>query len=365
MRIDPLSLGTIYAGWGYSGVAPGGFVPPGGILKSTDSGTTWRELSGGPSLAVGAIAIDARLTSRIYAGTLSGFWRSTDAGETWMALSEGLPQFMFVQAIEIDPQDKNTLYAGILEAPDSGGVFKLTLGPDRVLPISPCQADDCHGRVGVRPQTRVVSPREPPAYSLTRSHDLAAARIRGSWPTLRSLSSERPVPLPGCSRSTRKMVHACGEDYYSDWRRWDSFPSRIEKTFLQLLDVLEEGGRRATIFFLGWVARNRPQLVREAVRRGHEAAVHGDRHRRADEMTLAEFREDLRRARASIEDAAGAACTTHRAAEWSIRHPADPALAILWEEGFRCDASATPVPPLGRYDNPSPLSGGGDRRRNR
>jgi polysaccharide deacetylase family protein (PEP-CTERM system associated) len=146
--------------------------------------------------------------------------------------------------------------------------------------------------------------------------------------------------------------HVCGEDYYSDWRRWDSFPSRIEKTFLQLLDLLEEGGHRATIFFLGWVARNRPHLVREAVRRGHEAAVHGDRHRRADEMTLAEFRDDLRRARASIEDAAGAACTTHRAAEWSIRHPADPALAILTEEGFRCDASATPVPPLGRYDNP-------------
>lgn len=146
--------------------------------------------------------------------------------------------------------------------------------------------------------------------------------------------------------------HVCGEDYYSDWRRWDSFPSRIEKTFLELLDLLEEGGHRATIFFLGWVARNRPHLVREAVRRGHEAAVHGDRHRRADEMTLAEFREDLRRARASIEDAAGAACTTHRAAEWSIRHPADPALAILSEEGFRCDASATPVPPLGRFDNP-------------
>jgi polysaccharide deacetylase family protein (PEP-CTERM system associated) len=146
--------------------------------------------------------------------------------------------------------------------------------------------------------------------------------------------------------------HVCGEDYYSDWRRWDSFPSRIETTFPRVLDLLEGGGHRATVFFLGWVARRRPHLVREAVARGHEAAVHGDRHRRADEMSPREFREDLRRARASIEDAAGVRCSSHRAAEWSIRHPEDAALTILGEEGFLCDASTTAVPPLGRADNP-------------
>jgi polysaccharide deacetylase family protein (PEP-CTERM system associated) len=146
--------------------------------------------------------------------------------------------------------------------------------------------------------------------------------------------------------------HVCGEDYYSDWRRWETFPSRIETTFRLLLDLLEEGGHRATVFFLGWVARRHPQLVREAVARGHAPAVHGDRHRRADEMTPREFREDLLRARAAIEDAAGVRCSAHRAAEWSIRHPADPALAILADEGFRCDASTTAVPPLGRSGNP-------------
>ncbi|MEP6471637.1 MAG: DUF3473 domain-containing protein, partial [Acidobacteriota bacterium] len=172
-----------------------------------------------------------------------------------------------------------------------------------------------------------------------------------SQPRITLLRTPGPAPRV-LTIDAEDWFHVCGEDYYSDWRRWDSFPPRIEKTFLELLDVLEDGGHRATIFFLGWVARKRPHLVREAVRRGHEAAVHGDRHRRADEMTPAEFREDLRRARASIEDAAGAPCTTHRAAEWSIRHPGDPALAILCEEGFRCDASATPVPPLGRFDNP-------------
>lgn len=146
--------------------------------------------------------------------------------------------------------------------------------------------------------------------------------------------------------------HVCGEDYYSDWRRWDSFPSRIETTFAHLLDRLEARGHRATIFFLGWVARRRPRLVRDALSRGHEVGVHGDRHRRADEMTPDEFRADLVAARTSIEDAGGVRCVSHRAAEWSIRHPGDPALAILGEEGFLCDASTTAVPPLGRFDNP-------------
>lgn len=146
--------------------------------------------------------------------------------------------------------------------------------------------------------------------------------------------------------------HVCGEDYYSDWRRWDSFPSRIETTFTLLLDLLEERGHRATIFFLGWIARRRPHLVRDALRRGHEVGVHGDRHRRADEMTADEFRADLVAARTAIEDAGGVRCRTHRAAEWSIRHPGDPALAILSEEDFLCDASATAVTPLGRSDNP-------------
>ena len=162
-----------------------------------------------------------------------------------------------------------------------------------------------------------------------------------------------PGPAPRVlTIDAEDWFHVCGEDYYSDWRRWDGFVSRIETTFTELLDRLEEGGHRATVFFLGWVARRRPRLVRDALARGHEVGVHGDRHRRADEMTPEEFRADLRDARSAIEDAAGVRCRAHRAAEWSIRHPGDPALAVLAEEGLAVDASATAVPPLGRSDNP-------------
>jgi polysaccharide deacetylase family protein (PEP-CTERM system associated) len=149
-----------------------------------------------------------------------------------------------------------------------------------------------------------------------------------------------------------EWFHVCGEDYYGDPRRWPSFPGRIERTLSRLLELLGTGRHRATFFFLGWIAGRYPDLVREAARRGHEIGVHGDLHRRADEMTPEEFRDDLRRARAKIEEASGRRATAHRAAEWSIRHPNDPALLLAAAEGFRCDASMTCVPPLGRPGNP-------------
>jgi len=165
-----------------------------------------------------------------------------------------------------------------------------------------------------------------------------------------------PLRVPG--RGPRVLTidvedwfHVCGDDYYSDPRRWDAFVPRVEKTFLSLLDAVGHGGHRATMFFLGWIAGRYPDLVREAARRGHEVGVHGDLHRRADEMSLAEFREDLARARDKIEKAIGVRVASYRAAEWSIRHPGEPALEVLAEEGFTCDASVTAVPYLGRDGN--------------
>jgi len=146
--------------------------------------------------------------------------------------------------------------------------------------------------------------------------------------------------------------HVCGDGYYSDPRRWDGFAPRIEATLGGLFDALARGGHRATVFFLGWIARRHPGLVREALSRGHEIGVHGDLHLRADEMTGAEFREDLRRAREAIEGAGGGVSTAYRAAEWSIREPGAAALGELAAAGFGCDASMMPVPPLGSADNP-------------
>lgn len=166
------------------------------------------------------------------------------------------------------------------------------------------------------------------------------------------------TPLRTAGRAPRVLTvdvedwfHVCGDDYFSDPRRWDRMASHVEENLRRLLDLLDSGRHRATFFFLGWVAERFPDLVREAVRRGHEAGVHGHLHRRADEGTPALFRDDLRRSRDAVERAGGGRAASHRAAEWSIRAPSDPAVGVLVEEGFACDASITPIPPLGRSDN--------------
>ena len=167
-----------------------------------------------------------------------------------------------------------------------------------------------------------------------------------------------PLRTPG--RAPRVLTidvedwfHVCGDDYFSDPRRWSGFASRIDGTLRRVFDALDGGGHRATFFFLGWIAEGHPDLVAEAVRRGHEVGVHGDLHRRADDMGPEEFRDDLLRASEKLERAGSRRPRVHRAAEWSIRRPDDPAFPVLVREGYACDASMTRVPPLGRADNPA------------
>ena len=56
-----------------------------------------------------------------------------------------------------------------------------------------------------------------------------------------------------------------------------------------------------------------------------------------------EFRADLRRARAALEDAAGAPVVAYRAPSFSITRQSQWALEVLAEEGFQIDSSIFPI----------------------
>jgi polysaccharide deacetylase family protein (PEP-CTERM system associated) len=125
--------------------------------------------------------------------------------------------------------------------------------------------------------------------------------------------------------------------------RWDREPSRVRDSAGRLLDLFDECGRHATFFVLGWVAERQPALVREIAARGHEIACHGYGHELVYELGPERFREDLRRARAAIEDAAGVRVEGYRAPSFSITARSLWALEILAEEGFRFDSSIFPI----------------------
>lgn len=70
-----------------------------------------------------------------------------------------------------------------------------------------------------------------------------------------------------------------------------------------VLDVLGRAGAPATFFLVGEQVEHNPSLAREITAAGHEVGLHCHRHRNLLRLSPAQVREDIARARATIEDA--------------------------------------------------------------
>jgi len=120
-------------------------------------------------------------------------------------------------------------------------------------------------------------------------------------------------------------------------------PARIMHSLPRLLDILDESGTRATFFFLGWLARRHPDLVRETQRRGHEIAAHGYAHRLVYELSESEFHDDARMTRELLEEISGARVLGYRAAGFSVT----PRTPWFWDAlvraGYAYDSSIFPA----------------------
>jgi polysaccharide deacetylase family protein (PEP-CTERM system associated) len=123
---------------------------------------------------------------------------------------------------------------------------------------------------------------------------------------------------------------------------WEHLPSRLEDNFSEILDILEGAKVRATCFTLGWVADRFPKLLRDACRRGHEVASHGYGHQPVHALSPAQFREDIRRAKAAIENAIGQPVTGYRAPGFSITRKTTWALGEIAGAGYTYDSSIFP-----------------------
>ena len=137
------------------------------------------------------------------------------------------------------------------------------------------------------------------------------------------------------------------EDWYQgldlDMAEWPRFAPRLETGLSRLLGLLDDFGARATFFVVGWQADRTPALIREVARQGHEIACHGYSHRFVYRLTPAQFREEVRRSRGSLEAIVGEPVVGFRAPFFSITARALWALDVLVEEGFRYDSSIFPV----------------------
>jgi polysaccharide deacetylase family protein (PEP-CTERM system associated) len=124
---------------------------------------------------------------------------------------------------------------------------------------------------------------------------------------------------------------------------WASMPSRVVGNTERVLRLLETHQSTATFFVLGWVAEKHPSLVRTVLSAGHEVASHGYAHRRVTDLTPEEFRNDVRLAKAILEDAGGVAVLGYRAPSFSIVPGLEWAFEVLLEEGHLYDSSLFPI----------------------
>jgi photosystem II stability/assembly factor-like uncharacterized protein len=140
--VDEKNTYTIYAA-----------VGTGGVLKSTNNGTTWQPVfDKEPVASTGAVAVSQSNPKVVWVGTGegnsrnssswgNGVYKSTDGGETWTNM--GLPESHDIPKIAIDPKNEDVVYVaalghlwgtnrerGIYKTADGGKTWQQVLSSD-------------------------------------------------------------------------------------------------------------------------------------------------------------------------------------------------------------------------------------------
>ena len=110
LKQDPTNENIVYAG------------TTEGLWKTMDLGKTWKRVSS-PDVVVNDVMIDPRDSNRVLLATdRSGVMASTDGTASWSPSNKGYAH-RYVSAILADNKDANTLYVGVVNDREFGGVF--------------------------------------------------------------------------------------------------------------------------------------------------------------------------------------------------------------------------------------------------
>ncbi len=123
---------------------------------------------------------------------------------------------------------------------------------------------------------------------------------------------------------------------------WDCIPARVEVGLDRLFEMMERHRVRGTLFFLGYIARRFPKLVRRALDLGHEVASHGLYHQKVRGMSAASFFSEAQDSRFLLEDIGGKEVIGWRSAGFLMDHTMPWYFDILVEAGYRYDSSMIP-----------------------
>lgn len=122
----------------------------------------------------------------------------------------------------------------------------------------------------------------------------------------------------------------------------DAWPSRYPDLTRALLGWLDERAITATVFIVGTLASEAPDLVNEIAERGHEIGLHNWHHVALTSQTPRSFREGVRRGKALLEELTGRTVAGFRAPTGSLVPNTLWAVDVLAEEGFSYSSSVVP-----------------------
>jgi len=133
--------------------------------------------------------------------------------------------------------------------------------------------------------------------------------------------------------------HILGSPATPTIEQWPYLQSRIERNLEWLLELLDEKGVRATLFWLGWIAERHKSLLRRCHRAGHEIASHGYSHILVNKMEARVFKHDLIKSRKVLEDTIGDRISGFRAPGFGINDGIRWPFDIVREAGYEWDSS--------------------------
>ena len=170
--------------------------------------------------------------------------------------------------------------------------------------------------------------------SLSETIDMASGAVE-----VEPVALKRPGPTEPTHAFTVDV-----EDWYQSCIDFDApITERVVRNVDRTLGVLDECGVKATFFVQGLVAETFPRLVATLIAEGHEVQSHGYSHRPLFALDRKELRDELERARGTVEDAAGVRISAFRAQDFSIMRENLWALDVLADVGFEVDSSIFPV----------------------
>jgi photosystem II stability/assembly factor-like uncharacterized protein len=110
LKQDPINSAIVYAG------------TTEGLWKTTDAGKTWTRVSN-PDVVVNDVMVDPRNSQRVMLATdRAGVLASEDGAHTFLTSNHGYTH-RYVTSILADKKDSNTLFVGVVNDRELGGVF--------------------------------------------------------------------------------------------------------------------------------------------------------------------------------------------------------------------------------------------------